>query len=241
MVYWVWEYVLGFVSISPSLLLSFTNFCWAVSEELRWQTVSVVSFILAKFLNSKKGVTPRKKIESKFPVGGLIVWIFWWNHRALLSHYKITLSLISIFKAHTVFKVCGFQKFIINTIGAAIFFSCKSIWMMVKALPKSPKKLPLIFVSIISPFNKSSMGFGSHWIWSVYVTTSNILTLCYPSNSTCKIKYYRLLCKLKHCYLHGQPNKINSPYGAGWLKGGGTTQSKDGTRFSWKGTELSCA
>ena len=29
---------------------------------------TIVSFILAKFLSSKTGVTPRKKMESKFPV-----------------------------------------------------------------------------------------------------------------------------------------------------------------------------
>ena len=36
-------------TLCASILQSFTKFCWAVSEELRWQTVSVVSFILVKF------------------------------------------------------------------------------------------------------------------------------------------------------------------------------------------------
>ena len=38
--------------VCPSQLHSFTKFFSAVSEELGWQTVSVVSFILVKFLSS---------------------------------------------------------------------------------------------------------------------------------------------------------------------------------------------
>ena len=38
-------------TLCHSKLQSFTKFCWAVSEELRWQTVSVVSFIFAKFIS----------------------------------------------------------------------------------------------------------------------------------------------------------------------------------------------
>ena len=42
-------------TLYPSLLQSFRKYCWAVSEELHWQTVSVVSFInLVKFLSSKR-------------------------------------------------------------------------------------------------------------------------------------------------------------------------------------------
>ena len=55
-------------TLCPSLLQSFRKFCWAVSEELRWPTVSVVSFIFVKFLSSKRGIAPRKKIESKCSV-----------------------------------------------------------------------------------------------------------------------------------------------------------------------------
>ena len=41
-------------TLCPSWLHSFTQFCWAVSVELRWATVSVVSFIFVKFLSSKR-------------------------------------------------------------------------------------------------------------------------------------------------------------------------------------------
>ena len=44
------------------------KFCWAVTEELSWQSVSVVSFILAKFLSSKRGEL-RKKIWIKISCG----------------------------------------------------------------------------------------------------------------------------------------------------------------------------
>ena len=55
--------------VSPSKLQSFRKFCWAVSEGLRWQTVSVVSFILAKFQKVQKGsLLPEKKIKSEFPI-----------------------------------------------------------------------------------------------------------------------------------------------------------------------------
>ena len=40
--------------LCPSQLQRFTKFYWAVSEELCWQTVSEVSFILVKFLISKR-------------------------------------------------------------------------------------------------------------------------------------------------------------------------------------------
>ena len=40
--------------VCPLQLQSFMKFCWVVSEELRWQTVSVESFILAKFIISKR-------------------------------------------------------------------------------------------------------------------------------------------------------------------------------------------
>ena len=39
-----------------------------VSEELWWQTVLRSVFNFAQMYKFKKGVTPRKKIESKFPV-----------------------------------------------------------------------------------------------------------------------------------------------------------------------------
>ena len=55
-------------TLCPSLLQSFRKSYWAISEELRWPTVSVAAFIFVKFLSWKKDVTPRKKIEWKFPV-----------------------------------------------------------------------------------------------------------------------------------------------------------------------------
>ena len=45
-------------TLCPSLLQSFTTFSWVVSEELHWQTVSVVSFIFVKF---QKGRNSKKK------------------------------------------------------------------------------------------------------------------------------------------------------------------------------------
>ena len=55
-------------SLCPSLLQRFTKFCWAVSEMLRWQTVLSSIFHFGQISEFKKGVTPRKKIQSKFPV-----------------------------------------------------------------------------------------------------------------------------------------------------------------------------
>ena len=55
-------------TLCPSLLQNFRKFCWAVSVELCWPTVSVVSFIFVKFRSSKRGIAPRKKFESKCSV-----------------------------------------------------------------------------------------------------------------------------------------------------------------------------
>ena len=55
-------------TICPLLLQSFTKFCWAVSKELRWQTVLSSIFHFGQISKFKKGVTLRKKIESNFPV-----------------------------------------------------------------------------------------------------------------------------------------------------------------------------
>ena len=53
----------------PSILQSFTKFCWAVSEELRWQTVLSSIFYFGQISKFKMGVTPRKKINSNFSCG----------------------------------------------------------------------------------------------------------------------------------------------------------------------------
>ena len=50
-------------TLCPSLLQSFTKFCWAVSEELRLQTVLSSIFHFGQISKFKKGVTPRKKME----------------------------------------------------------------------------------------------------------------------------------------------------------------------------------
>ena len=49
-------------TICPSLPQSFRKICWAVSEELRLRTVSVVSYILAKFLSLKRALLQEKKL-----------------------------------------------------------------------------------------------------------------------------------------------------------------------------------
>ena len=55
------DYVLHNYKVSR---YSVKPFQWSCAEELFW----VVSFIVVKFLSSKRGITPRKKMESKFPV-----------------------------------------------------------------------------------------------------------------------------------------------------------------------------
>ena len=137
---------MGIYTLCPSLLQIFRKFCWAVSEELCWQTVLssifhfgqiskfkkgcnsqkknwikisceyahlhimswlttkfqeilfqrscadkyfwVVYFILAKFL-FKKGVTPREKIESKFPLDNYAMRISTGNFDSIFSHYVL--------------------------------------------------------------------------------------------------------------------------------------------------------
>ena len=53
-------------TLSPLKLQSFTKFCWAVSEELRKQTVFSSIFHFGQISKFKKGVTLRKKMESNF-------------------------------------------------------------------------------------------------------------------------------------------------------------------------------
>ena len=48
--------------LCPSLLQSFTKFCWVISEELRWQTVLSNIFHIGQISRLKKGVTLSKKI-----------------------------------------------------------------------------------------------------------------------------------------------------------------------------------
>ena len=54
--------------LCPALLQSFRKFCWAVSEELRWQTVLSSIFHFGQISKFKKGVIRRKKKWTKFPV-----------------------------------------------------------------------------------------------------------------------------------------------------------------------------
>ena len=57
-----------FWSINCALDNGPRKFCSAVSEKLRQQTVLSNIFHFGQISKFKKGVTPRKKIESKFPV-----------------------------------------------------------------------------------------------------------------------------------------------------------------------------
>ena len=53
-------------TLCPSLLQRFRKFDWAVSEVLRWPTVSVVSFIFVKFRSSKRAFFREKKWNPNF-------------------------------------------------------------------------------------------------------------------------------------------------------------------------------
>ena len=88
--------------LCSSLLQCFRKFCWAVSVELCWQSVSVVSFILVKFLISKRGITPRerKKISYGYAHLHIMSFITINFHEILLRGLKgvvLTNCLSSIF------------------------------------------------------------------------------------------------------------------------------------------------
>ena len=68
-------------TLCPSLLQSFRQFCGAVSKELRWQTVFNSIFHFGQFFKFKKGVTRRKRIESKFPVICTSTWYAHYNYK----------------------------------------------------------------------------------------------------------------------------------------------------------------
>ena len=51
-------------ALSPLKLQSLRKFCWAVSEEFHWQTVSVVYLYFGQISKFNRGITPRKKSES---------------------------------------------------------------------------------------------------------------------------------------------------------------------------------
>ena len=53
-------------TLCPSLLQSFREFCWAASEELRWQIVLRSIFHFGQISKFQKGVTPRKKLNQNF-------------------------------------------------------------------------------------------------------------------------------------------------------------------------------
>ena len=53
-------------TVCPFQIQSFTKFCWAVSNQLRWQFVSVVYLILAK-LNPEEKVPANMRIYTQCP------------------------------------------------------------------------------------------------------------------------------------------------------------------------------
>ena len=55
-------------TLCPSLLQSFTKFCWAVWVKLRWRIVLSSIFHFGQISKFKKGYFSQKKIESEFPV-----------------------------------------------------------------------------------------------------------------------------------------------------------------------------
>ena len=68
------------------------QFCWVVSVELCWPTVSVVSFILANFQSSKRGIAPRKKLNQN------ALWICTSTHY-FLHYYKVSGNSIDRFQS----------------------------------------------------------------------------------------------------------------------------------------------
>ena len=57
------SYDMYIYTLCPWLLQSFTKFCLAVSEELRWPTVWSSIFHFGQISKFRKGVTPRKKLN----------------------------------------------------------------------------------------------------------------------------------------------------------------------------------
>ena len=86
-------------TICPSLLQSFRKFCWAVSEELRWPTVSVVSFIFFKFRSSKRALFKEKKWNYNF------LWICTSTYY-VLHYYKVSGNSVEWFQ-----RSCANKKY----------------------------------------------------------------------------------------------------------------------------------
>ena len=91
-------------TLCPSLLQSFRKFCWAVSEELRWQTVLSSIFNFCQIFKLKKGIIPRKKMESKFPVDKRIY---------ILCNYKVSGNSVERFQRSCANILCWVVSFIL--------------------------------------------------------------------------------------------------------------------------------
>ena len=75
-------------TLSPSWLQSFTKFCWAVSQELRWQSVFSSIFHFGKISKFKKD---EKKLNQNFP------WICSSTHY-VLHNYKVSPNSVERFQ-----------------------------------------------------------------------------------------------------------------------------------------------
>ena len=78
-------------TLCPSLLQSFRKFCWAVSEELCWQTVLSSIFHFGQIYKFKQGVTPRNKLNENF------LWICTFAHY-VLHYHKVSRNSIERFQ-----------------------------------------------------------------------------------------------------------------------------------------------
>ena len=76
--------------VCPSKLQSFTKFCWAVSEKLRWQTFSSI-FHFNQISKFKKGVTPKKKLNQNF------LWICISTHY-FFHYYNVSRNSVERFQ-----------------------------------------------------------------------------------------------------------------------------------------------
>ena len=86
-------------TLCPSLLQSFRKFCWAVSEELRSQTVLSNIFHFGQISKFKKGVTPKKKKRNQN-----FLWICASTHY-VLHYYKVSRNSVERFQ-----RSCGNKK-----------------------------------------------------------------------------------------------------------------------------------
>ena len=77
--------------IMSFITTNFIQFCWAVSVELCWPTVSVVSFIFVNFRSSKRAKLREKKWNQNF------LWICTCTHYVLYN-YKVSRNSVERFQ-----------------------------------------------------------------------------------------------------------------------------------------------